>query len=617
MHAFHFALCAAVCAASLPTQAVPRSRWLSQDTSPGFGVIRMDGSHAIGRFGGGAWGNVNGADFDGDGQIDLAISYGIGGGAHNTCAGLFVYRGVRLHGGRILDAGVRIAGISRTNGKDPVPYVGDANHDGRPDIWCNGWLCLNRSTRGHIRFARPRRYRNPQWPTPGECDWNRDGRKDRFESDWWRLRLKDGRTGQTTTLRVGDSDLLEDIFIRPFVCDWDHDGDPDILIGQESGHVTFIENRRGTLMAERHLQQINPNLKSGCLSVPMACDWYGTGNRDLVVGTAAGFVEVYRYQNGHFLPPQRLKAGGETLRITAGELGSIQGEMEARWGYVNPWAADWDMDGDLDLLLGTVTGEILLCENTGSRTHPSLAAPVRITVDWGSRRPAYPEGIRYAPAPDALVVEWRSRPVVMDWNHDGLPDLISIDESGYLACYPRYRRADGTLGLKPAEHPFVDERGNPLRFCANERPGANGRIVFCIADWKHDGLPHIIRNGGSPDGKNNLNSGSNFAYLQCLRVDASHRATYRWRGEMVPPHIISLQAHNSSPFALDVDGDGQLDLISGCEDGNLRYFTRRFLNRVAPGSAKVRHRTHAHRRQRSRRTTCPQPSAAALFSRAG
>ena len=200
------------------------------------------------------------------------------------------------------------------------------------------------------------------------------------------------------------------------------------------------------------------------------------------------------------------------------------------------------------------------------------------TIDWGEKTHKLPEGLRYKPEKNVLVTQWRCRPLVMDWNGDGLPDLISVDEKGLLALYPRYRRHDGSLGLRPPEYPFVDEQGQPLRFCNESSPGRNGRIVFDLVDWDGDGDLDIIRSGGSRDGKN-LDSHSNFTYYECIRMEPQHKAVFRWRGELIPSSKIRLQGHNSSPTAVDIDGDGRLDLISGCEDGNIYWFTRDWIEK--------------------------------------
>jgi hypothetical protein len=537
----------------------------------------MGGPASVGRFGGGAWGRINAADLDGDGLLDVVAVFGAGGGAKGTYSGLYVYHRLGEARDNLLDAGLRLAPLTLVG--ENTPLIGDADGDGRPDIYCGGWLFLNRSVPGSLRFARPRRAPKPDWPDPGTMDWNGDGVPDHFVEDMWHLRLVDGKTGAASYLQVGDSDLLQDIFIRPCVCDWNGDGHHHILIGQESGHITWIENRDGRLLLERYLRQRAPNVKSGCLSVPTVCDWNGDGDLDLIVGNAAGFIEYFEYKNGVFLPPVRLQADGKEIRILAGESGSIQGALEARWGYTNPTVADWDLDGDLDLLVGCVTGEVFLFENIGSRQSPRLAAPQKLQVDWGDRPPVYPAGLRYTPGKSDLITQWRCRPQVLDWDGDGLPDLIAVDAEGFLAWYPRYRRADGRLGLRPPEHPFLYENGQPIRFCNSPEPGKNGRIVFALADWDGDGDLDIIRNGGPQHGTS-LNSHSNFAWLECLRRESEHRAIYRWRGELIPSDRIRLQGHNTSPYPVDINGDGRLDLISGCEDGNLYWFSRDWIDHL-------------------------------------
>ena len=176
-----------------------------------------------------------------------------------------------------------------------------------------------------------------------------------------------------------------------------------------------------------------------------------------------------------------------------------------------------------------------------------------------------------------LVTQWRCKPVVMDWTGDGLVDYLTIDEKGVLACYPRYKRADGSLGLMPATYPFVDENNVPLKFCANERPGRNGRIKFCLVDWDDDGDLDMIRNGGFKDGIENLDNGCNFVYLECLKSQ-SGKSVFKWQGELIDSEDIRLQGHTDSPLVWDVDGNGRLDIVSGCEDGNVYWFLREWID---------------------------------------
>jgi hypothetical protein len=50
-------------------------------------------------------------------------------------------------------------------------------------------------------------------------------------------------------------------------------------------------------------------------------------------------------------------------------------------------------------------------------------------------------------------------------------------------------------------------------------------------------------------------------------------------GELIPSEKIRLQGHTDSPFPYDADGNGTLDLISGCEDGNVYYFLWEWIER--------------------------------------
>ena len=553
-------------------KAAAQSTWPNQDFSSGFGILKSGNGKTVDRFSGGSWGKINGADFDGDGDIDIVATFGTGGGALGTYNGLFVYENIGTAQKGLLDEGFYLV-----HGEE-MPLIGDANNDAKADIYCNGVLFINASNKNKIKFL-DQSGPAPPWPAPYEFDWNKDGVIDAFPKSMWNLQWIDGKTKQVNTLSVGDKEFLLDIFIRPFPCDWDADGDIDFLVGQESGHITFIENDNGRLLAEKYVQQRNPNIKSGCLAVPVVCDWDGDGDDDLITGNAAGHIEYFEYDKNAFKPVKRLHAGGEEIRVLAGEFGSCQGAIEERWGYVCPEVADWDMDGDLDILAGCVTGENLFYENIGSRSKPQLAVVQKLKIDWGDDAPLYPDGLRYTPDEGCLITQWRCKPVVMDWTNDGLPDYLTIDHLGRLACYPRIKTQTGELSLAPPVYPFVDENNIPLHFCAEEKPGRNGRIKFALVDWDNDGDKDIIRNGGFENGKETLDNGCNFAWLECIAKNEA-KAVFKWRGELMPAPELKLQGHTDSPFPYDVDGNGKMDIISGCEDGNVYWFTREWIDEL-------------------------------------
>ena len=125
------------------------------------------------------------------------------------------------------------------------------------------------------------------------------------------------------------------------------------------------------------------------------------------------------------------KAGGKTLRIMAGSNGSIQGPCERKWGYTTQTVADWDHDGLPDLVVNSILGKVIWYRNIGTRKAPKLAAAQPVEVEWPRGQPALKWGWM-RPEGKGLLTQWRTTPVVVDWNKDGLNDLIMLDHEGYL-----------------------------------------------------------------------------------------------------------------------------------------------------------------------------------------
>ena len=87
-------------------------------------------------------------------------------------------------------------------------------------------------------------------------------------------------------------------------------------------------------------------MKFGALATACGFDWDGDGDDDIIAGNTAGYIAfIENLGDGRsWAAPQKLQAGGQTIRIQAGPNGSIQGPAEAKWGYTSPYVADWDAD---------------------------------------------------------------------------------------------------------------------------------------------------------------------------------------------------------------------------------------------------------------------------------
>jgi hypothetical protein len=352
--------------------------------------------------------------------------------------------------------------------------------------------------------------------------------------------------------------------IVPIAFDWDGDGDFDLVVGDEDGRVALMENtgrlveRMPDFLPPRYFQQEADELKCGALATPVGVDWDGDGDDDIISGNTAGYFEFFENLSGpkvaapKWAAPRRLEAHGKAFRIMAGPNGSIQGPAEAKWGYTTASVADWDGDGLPDIVFNSIWGRVQWLRNLGPRKTPQLAAPAPIEVEWLGAPPK-PAWTWWQPQGRELATQWRTTPLVVDWNGDGLVDLVMLGPEGFLAFYERARR-DGRLVLLPPRRAFSDGAGLRLRL-NSKRAGASGRRKLCTVDWDGDGLLDLLINSEN----------ANFLRQTERRGD-------KWvmmdMGKLADKDIAS---HDVSPTTVDWNGDGVPDFLGGAEDGHF-YF---------------------------------------------
>jgi hypothetical protein len=413
------------------------------------------------------------------------------------------------------------------------------------------------------------------WPSPNFADFDKDGDLDLlcgefldgftyFENTGTR-QVPQYMAGKRLKTAEGHPLVMDLEMITPTAFDWDKDGDLDLIVGDEDGRVALIQNT-GKLAADRtplflppvYFKQEAETLKCGALATPVGVDWDGDGDQDIVSGNTAGYIEFFENLSGpkivqpKWAAPRRVEVEGKPFRIMAGPNGSIQGPAEAKWGYTTFSVADWDGDGLRDIVLNSILGDVVWLKNTGTAKAPKQRAPQAIEVEWQTPQPALAWGWR-KPAGKALLTQWRTTPVIFDFNRDALPDLAMLDQEGYLAFFER-EKVDGKLRLRAPRRAFVDEKGDPLRLNAG-MAGKSGRRKLCVTDWDGDGRFDFLLNSSNAD------------FLQQVG-EKDGGWIFKNAGSLAKRNI---EGHDVSPAVVDFDGNGIPDFLGGAEDGRFYY----------------------------------------------
>ncbi|MAT14048.1 MAG: hypothetical protein CMJ46_02115 [Planctomyces sp.] len=409
------------------------------------------------------------------------------------------------------------------------------------------------------------------WPSPNFADFDNDGDLDllcgEFVDKFTYFENIGSRTepeyasGQFL-LHEGQPLTMDLEMIVPAAIDWDKDGDVDLVVGDEDGRVALVEhlgqfkNGIPQFHPPVYFKQQANHVKFGALATPYGYDWDGDGDDDILCGNTAGYIGFIENMGGNIPPtfgaPRLLEVDGKPFRIMAGPNGSIQGPCEAKWGYTTLTVADWDGDELPDIMVNSIWGEVIWLKNIGTRTNPKLARPQAVIVEWEGPAPK-PAWFWWNPEGNQLVTQWRTTPQMVDFNKDGLVDLVMLDHEGYLALFERTKQ-DGQLKLLPGKRIFVDEQGETFRPNAG-RAGKSGRRKIQVVDWNGDGRLDVLMNGINADLY--LNEGEEDG-----KVVISHKGPMAER---------KVSGHTSSPTVVDWNKDGVPDLLVGAEDGHLYY----------------------------------------------
>ena len=176
-----------------------------------------------------------------------------------------------------------------------------------------------------------------------------------------------GGRGRPALRERGPLALTGSFHWAPAVGDLDGDGRPDMVMGSWREAIGWYRLETGSGgPALTLVDSALTALPRGSNAVPALGDLDGDGDLDLVLGESAGNLNLFRNTGTRTAPRFEL----ETERFLDVDLGRRSA----------PTLADLDGDGDLDLLVGEETGQLVLFRNDGSRKEPRFVRDDRFAV---------------------------------------------------------------------------------------------------------------------------------------------------------------------------------------------------------------------------------------------
>ncbi len=295
---------------------------------------------------------------------------------------------------------------------------------------------------------------------------------------------------------------------------------PGEYLGPEEALVSPPSGRLGIFVAQDYLH--DRLLGVGLKAYPYVVDWDGDGKKDLLVGDHDGFLYYYHNEGTDAYP-----RFGRAERVRAVDTGDpLVLQFNPKIGL-----GDFRGQGVRDLVLGNYGGQIAYLPN---RRRDGGFAFALADVQY----------LRTATGP--IDVGNYAYPEVVDWNDDGLADLLVGQVEGKVYLFLNTGRVDSLLFEEGIELQGLD------------------RVMYpypVAVDWNNDGTKDLLL--GHRDG----------TVLVYINVGGNRSPRFQRAGEArlvdgSPVHVGFL----SHPCVVDWDNDGKKDLLVGNDPGQVILF---------------------------------------------
>jgi len=461
------------------------------------------------------------ADLDADGDLDLVI------GGYN---GLKHYKNTGSSTSAEWTFDSLFANVNEETGTDPRPAFADLDDDGDIDLIVGTGESLFGGPDAGICIG----FRNtgtPQSPV--------------FERD--------------DALVTGIPDVGLNAY--PALADLDNDQDYDLLIGRDGATFYYYKNT-GTpsspVWTSNNLFSVVET--TNYWKDPTFVDLDGDSDLDLVYGTANG--NLYVYENTGTISSPQFAYNNSYFKVIKTD------------GYSSASFADFDNDGDLDMISGSALEGIVYIRNDGTASSPSFTKTNFLSLNPGTF----------------------ASPVFIDFDNDGDYDIVSGNNMGTLILY---ENNNGTFTANTNAFPGIDIGWGSIPAFADLDDDGDEDLLVGGDDpntskfYLNDGNNNFTENttmlagvsfprGTSPvftdidnDGDYDLFIGKTFGGAIDFYENTGTRKEPVWQLNNALLEDISAD-QNAHPGFADLDDDGRKDLILGEYNGNLTFYKNNF-----------------------------------------
>lgn len=418
------------------------------------------------------------------------------------------------------------------------------------------------------------------------------------------------------------ANLIEDQNLAPTFFPWNDDEALDLVLGRREGGLSLISNRhqegtpltQGWVLEEDHWLPF----ETFGYSAPHAADFDQDQKQDLLIGDIGGNLLVWlnkgftkieeppeeatveQVSNSIELeappdvPPEEVPLiEDEELPPEAPPIEEVDLPYDPVYVYVTdqflppgrhrrivPAFYDMDVDGDLDLIIGTKRGELLHYSNEGSLTQPQWTLMTNRFLDFNGGRNATPFFADFDNDEDMDFLVGTSRGILYFWENQGTPDFPEFVPNPTLL-----QGVTGGINSRPI---FIDDDNNNLMdlLIGNFK----GELVlylqklegtqrkFRLTERQYLGIDFGIGTAPTMADLNNdkaqeLVIGTDEGLLIAFnRVPIQKPTDWGWQKLDYLDNLTPAPPLSSFPTFADIDQDNDLDLFIGGEKGQLYFY---------------------------------------------